>query len=237
MNVGKLHPGGCKHERRATVFTRLGRRGVDDVEQDANPDEAGVEVDVEAREALGRFVGEHECGEEGEKLTGRCAGFEHAVAAVNQGACDGEAAECLHHGARAIGDARPFVRFQLEGGNIGLEPLTHDILQRKRLDDTDTLYRLLHGFEDARAAGELVFCNAVDAADHLAQNDECRRHDNETEQRHYRVLPKHHRDEADQQEQIAAERGKNQVEHLACRIRARGYAREEIAGMPFSEEA
>ena len=59
----------------------------------------------------------------------------------------------------------------------------------------------------------------------------------QAEQRHDRILQHHHDHEADQRQQIAADRGDDQVEHLRDRGRAHRHAREEFRGMPVGEEA
>ena len=94
---------------------------VDDVEQDAHADQPAVEVDIEPGKPLGRLVGQHEGREEREELTGSCSGLDHAEAAVDQRAGDRESAERLHQRARAVGDARPLVRFVLEVGDTSVE--------------------------------------------------------------------------------------------------------------------
>ena len=52
------------------VVVRLGRRAVDHLEQHAHADELAGELDVEAREPLGRLVGEQERRHEGDELPG-----------------------------------------------------------------------------------------------------------------------------------------------------------------------
>ena len=102
-------------QRRLVVVVGLGRRAVDDLEQDAHADQAGVEIDVEARQPLGRLVGQHEGGEEREELRpasrrSRSRGSRHRSAR----SAIGEAAERLHQRARAVGDARHLVGFVLD---------------------------------------------------------------------------------------------------------------------------
>src|SRR4029077_20193436 len=96
--------------------------------------------------------------------------------------------------------------------------------------------RLLHGFEDTRTAGELVLGDAVDAADHLAQYDECRRGEPENDRRHNRILIDHHRYKEYQRKQIAAECRKKQIEYLACSIGAGRGARQELCRVAVGKE-
>ena len=222
-------------QRRLVVVVRLGRRAVDDLEQDADADEARVELDVEARQPLRRLIGQHEGGEEREELPRRRAGFDHAEAAVDQRAGDGEAAERFHQRAGAMRHPRPFVGLVLELGDVGVEPPPHHVFEREGLDGADALHRLLHGLQDARAAEELVAGDAVDAADHLAQHHERGRRHDEAEKRHDRVLIDHHREQADQREQIAADRGDDQVDDLARGGCAGGQPRHEFGGMPLAK--
>src|SRR5262245_18822064 len=116
---------------------------VDDLEQDAHPDQSAVEVDIEPGEALGWLISQHEGREKREELSGSGPGLDHAEAAVNQCAGDRESAERLHQRARAIGDARPFVRFVLEVGNASVEAPTHGLFERDRLADANALAGLL----------------------------------------------------------------------------------------------
>ena len=112
-----------------------------------------------------------------------------------------------------MGGARPAVRLLLEIGDMSaVEPRPHRVLERVGLDDPDALHRLLHGFEDARAAGELPLGDAGDATDHLAQEVERGRHDHEAEERHHRVLHDHHDQQSDQHQQIAADGADDQVD-------------------------
>ncbi len=191
LDVGELDPSVREDQRRLVLVGRLGRRVVDDVEQDAHADEAAVEIDIEAGKPLRRLVGQHEGGQEGEELAGRGAGFDHPEAAVDQRARDREAAECLHQRARAVGDARPFVRFSLELGDVRVEARAHAVLERIGLDDTDPLHGLLHRLQNARIAGELLVRDRFDAFDQLAQDQHRRRHHGDAEQRHDGVLHRH----------------------------------------------
>ena len=223
-------------QRRLVVVVGLGRRAVDDLEQDAHADKSRVELDVEARQPLRRLIGEHEGGEEGEELPRRRAGFDDAEAAIDQRAGDGKSAQRFHQRACPVRHPRPFVRLVLQLGDVGVEPPPHHVFEREGLHGADALHRLLHGFEDARAAEELVPGNAVDAADHLAQHDERRRRHDEAEKRHDRVLIDHHREQADQRKQIAADRGDDQVDDLARGGGSGGQPRHELGGMPLREE-
>src|SRR5262249_59425486 len=126
-------------------------------------DQPAVEVDMERGKAFGWLISQNEGGEKREELTGRGPGLYHAEAAVNQCAGDGESAERFHQRARAVGDARPFIRFVLEVGNTSVEAGAHGLFERERLEDAHALQALLQRFENARAAGELMMRNRLDA--------------------------------------------------------------------------
>ena len=160
VHVGEFDARGRELERRAVVVDGSVGGAVDDVEQDAHADQRGIEIDVEAREPLGRLVGEQERGQEREELARRRAGLDHAVAAVDHGDRDRDAAERLHQRAGAVGDARHLVGLLLELGDVGVEARAHRVLEREGLDDADALHGLLQGLEDARAAGELPLGDA-----------------------------------------------------------------------------
>ena len=171
---------------------------VDDVEQDAHPDQPAVEVDIEPGEALGRLIRQHEGCEKREKLARGRAGLDHTETAVDQCAGDRESAKRLHQRARTVGDARPFVRFVLEVANTSVEAGAHVLFQRERLDDAHALQALLQRFQNARAAGELIMRNHLDAADHLAQNQHRRRHHDDAEHGQHGILHGHDRGKADE---------------------------------------
>ena len=66
-----------------------------------------------------------------------------------------------------------------------------------------------------RATGELHARDAADAAHHLAKEQKRRRDDDEADQRHDRILHHHDGDKADERQQIAADRGDQQIDDLA----------------------
>src|SRR5262245_3254347 len=78
------------------AIRRLGWRTVQNFEQYPHTDERAAELNVEASEPFRRFIGEQKGGDEGEELTGRRAGLDHAIAAVNHGDGNGNSAERLH---------------------------------------------------------------------------------------------------------------------------------------------
>ena len=148
---------------------------------------------------------------------------------------DGEAAERLHQRPGAMGGARPAVRFLLQVGDIGTEARAHRVLEREGLDDADALQGLLHGFEDVRAASELLLGDRIDAADHPAQEIERRRDDEEGDERHHRLLHHHHGDERDEREEVAANGADDEIERLARGRRAGRQPREELRRVPVGE--
>ena len=237
MNVVEFQPRRLDLQGRLVVVDRFARRAVDHLEQDAHAHQPAVELDVETGKALGRFVGQQERGDEGEELPGRGAGLDDAIAGIDKGEGDRAAAERLHQRARAIGDARHLVGFMLDVRDIAVEALAHDIFEREGLDDVDALQRFLQRLHDARAAMELAARDGVDAADHLAQNQERRRYDHEAEERHHRVLHHHHRHQSDQRQQIASDRGDQQIDHLRGRGGAGGQPRDEFGRMAVGEKA
>ncbi len=118
-----------------------------------------------------------------------------------------------------------------------VESGAHAVLERERLEGADALKGLLHGFENARAAGELMIRDGLDAADHLAQDQHRRRHHDDAEQGHHGVLHGHHRDKADERQQIATDRRDEQVEHLARRGGAGGEPGHELGTVAVGEKA
>ncbi len=179
-------------QRRQIVVVRLARRAVDDLVEHAHADQIVVEVDIEPRQPLGRLVGEQKRREERDELARRRPGLDHAVAAVDRRQRDGEAAEHFHQRAGAVGDARHLVGFVLDLGDADVEPAPHLVLEREGLDHAHALQRFLHGLDDAGAAGELHARDAAHPADHLAQEEECRRRHDEAGERHQRILHHHH---------------------------------------------
>src|SRR5262249_7982109 len=227
LHVREFDPRLRKLQRRLAFVSRFGRGVVDDLEQDAHPDQSAVEVDIETGEALGWLISQHEGREKREELTERGPGLDHAEAAVSQCAGDRESAERLHQRARAIGDARPFVRFVLEVGNASVEAPAHGLFERERLDDAHALQGLLQRFENARAAGELMMRNRLDAADHLAQDQHRRRYHDDAEHGQHGILHGHDRGKPDEGKQITTERRNEEIEDVA---RRRGAGRKARRG-------
>src|SRR6516162_2494225 len=139
LDVREFDPRLRKLQRRLAFVARFGLGMVDDVEQDAHPDQPAAEVDIEPSEGLGRLIRQHEGCEKREELAWGRAGLAHAEAAVDQCAGDRESAERLHQRARAVGDACPLVRFVLEVGNTSVEAGAHVLFQRERLEDAHAL--------------------------------------------------------------------------------------------------
>ena len=144
------------------------------------------------------------------------AGLDYTEAAIDQGACDRESSQRFHQRTGAVGDPRPFVRLLLDLRHMRVEAHPHRVFEREGLERAHALQGLLQRLENLRAAGKLVVRDRLDAADHLAQDQHCRRHDDDAEERHDGILHSHDRGEADERQQIAANRGNEQVQHLAC---------------------
>ena len=124
----------------------------------------------------------------------------------------------------------------LDRRDITVEALAHGVFEREGLDDADALQRFLQRFQDARAAVELGARDDVDAADQLAQNQECRRRHDKGEERHQRVLNHHDGDQPNQRQQIAAERDHQEIDHLGRGRCAGRQPRDEFGRMPVGEE-
>ena len=118
-----------------------------------------------------------------------------------------------------------------------VEARLHGILERECLDDADALQGFLQRLHDACGAGELVQRNGLDAVDELAQDEHRRRHDDDAEQRHDRVLNGHDRGKPDQREEVAADRGNEQIEHLCGSGGASVQPRDEFRAVPVGKEA
>ena len=88
-----------------------------------------------------------------------------------------------------------------------------------------------------RAAGELVRATVRIRRTSLRSTQHRRRNDDEADQRHDRILHHHHGDQADERQQIAADRRDQQIEHLRGGVRAGRQPRDEFGGMPVGEEA
>src|SRR5262249_7746108 len=109
-------------------------------------------------------------------------GFDHPVTTIGYGHSDCAAAESFHQWAGAIGDARHLVGFILDGGDIAVEAIAHDVFEREGLHDANALQCFLHRFEDLGAAVKLRSRDRIDASDHFAQNQECGRGDYEAQE-------------------------------------------------------
>ena len=95
---------------------------------------------------------------------------------------------------------------------------------------------LLQRFENARAARELMIRNRLDAADHLAQDQHRRRHNDDAQRREHRVLHRHHRQQPNERKQIATEGSDEQVEHLARRRGSGVESRHELRAVAVGKK-
>ena len=118
-----------------------------------------------------------------------------------------------------------------------VDAFTHLLFERERLDGADALQRFLHGFQNVGGAEELAVGESLDPFHELAQYQHCRRRHDEAEQRHQRILDHHHGDEADQEQDVAADRVDELVQNVGDGFRARCEPREKFRRMPFREEA
>ena len=119
---------------------------------------------------------------------------------------------------------------------MGVEARPHRVLERECLDGTDPLQPFLQGLENARIAGELLVGDRLDAVDQLAQDQHGWRHDDDAEHRHDRILDGHDGGKADEREEVASERGDEQVQHLGrCRSPG-GEPRDEFRAVAVGKE-
>ena len=237
IDVAKLDPCVREFQRRLVVVGGLARRAVDDLEQHPRTDQLAVEVDIETGQALGRLGCQQERGHEGEKLSGRGAERDHAVAAIEQAAGDRKAAEHFHQRVGAIGDPRHLVGVPLDDRDVLVDAPLHGRFQRERLHRADALQRFLHGLHDVGAAGELIVGEALDALHQLAQDQHRRRHHHEADKRQHRILRHHHEYQADQQQHVASDGVDQQRQHVGDGFGARCQPRQEFGRMPLGIES
>ena len=148
---------------------------------------------------------------------GRGAGLDHAIAAIDQRERDREAGRAPPSAGSSGWRPAPSCWLRVStAATLASKRARIASSSVKALTMRMPCTRLLQGLEHARAAGELACARpCVMRLDQLAQDQHRRRHDDEAEQRHHRILHHHHGEQADQREQIAADRGDQQVEHLA----------------------
>ena len=197
------------------VVIRLAGRAVDHLVEHAHADQVVGEVDIETCKTLRRLIGEQERRQEGAEFAGHRAGIDNAVTGVDRCQRDGEAAEHFHQRTGAVGDARHLVGFVLDRTDADGETAPHLVFEREGLDHAHALQRLLHGFDDLRARGELHAGDTTHPANELAQEQERRRRDDESAERHRRILNNHDDAQPDQRHQIATYGGDQKVDHLA----------------------
>ena len=109
--------------------------------------------------------------------------YDHAVAAVDDGERDREAAERLHQRAGAVATRAPSCWPRARRRRrCASKRCAHHVFERERLDDADALQRLLQGL-DACACRRVNWRarDRADAADQLAQHEQRRRRDHEAE--------------------------------------------------------
>ena len=195
-----------------------------------------MQVDVEPRDPLRRLVGEQERGDERDEHAGRGLEHQHAVAGIEEHDADRDAAERLHQRGRAVRHPSELVRGGLDAVDARIDPRPHDRLEVERLDDAEALDGLLHGLEDFGAAAVLRERDRPHPLDELAHPEHRRRHHHDADQRQERRLIDHHRDEAEEGQEIAPERIDQEVEHLRRRSRAERDPRGEFGGVAVGIE-
>ena len=165
------------------------------------------------------------------KLPGCCPASITLQAAVDDDDGDRHAAQRLGQRARARADHRQLVGGALEAGDRRALARAHERLEREGLDDPDALHRLLQRFQDGGEAVELVEHHLLHPPAQLADADDDARRDDQRQRRHQRVLRDHHPGEADQGQHVARQRGDEQVERAARRLRDEGLAGDELGRM------
>ena len=88
----------------------------------------------------------------------------------------------------------------------GLDPRAHRVFQIQDFDQPEPLQGLLQRAQDPDASAELGFGDFLDTAEQMAQRQDCRRENQDTDQRQDRLLRDHDDHESDERERIATKR-------------------------------
>ena len=118
-----------------------------------------------------------------------------------------------------------------------IDALAHGVFQRERLDGADALQGFLHRLQNVGGAGELGIGQPLDPLHQFSQHEERGRRDEPCEQRHIGVLIDHQSDQRDQRQQIAADRGDEQVEDLRHGGSALRQPVQKFRRVPVGKEA
>ena len=200
-------------ERRLCSVVGLAGRRVEKFEQRARRLEIVRQLDVQARQPLGRLIGEEEGRDESNESAGRRAGTADTIGRVHEHGRYRKAAEHLHQRSRAIAHARHLIGSNLDLIDPEIHLAPNLVLEPEGLDHAHPLQRLLQHQKDARAAGILDVRQCPDALGEIAQHKHCSRHQQDAEDGQERILMHHHGHKADQQEHVAPGSGDEQVEY------------------------
>ena len=199
-------------ERRLCGVVGLAGRRVEKFEQRARRLEIVRQLDVQARQPLGRLIGEEEGRDESNESAGRRAGTADTIGRVHEHGRDGKAAEHLHQRSRAIAHARHLIGSNLDLIDPEIHLAPNLVLEPEGLDHAHPLQRLLQHQKDARAACILDVRQCPDALGEVAQHKHCSRHQQDADDGQERILVDHDSHETDQQEHVAPGSGDEQVE-------------------------
>ena len=120
-DVPELHVRRGCIQRRQRAIGLLGRGLVDDLEQDADADHRGVEIEIQAGQPLGRLVCQQERGHEREEFARRRIGFDHAVAGIDHCQSNRDAGKRFGQRPGALAHARHLVRLPLDHRDVVVE--------------------------------------------------------------------------------------------------------------------
>ena len=214
---------------------RLHFRLIEKFVEHSDAQERGVQVHMHAGQTFGGLIGQQDCGDEGEEGARRLAIDDDAQAPVNNDHGDGEAAQSLHHGARACAHRRQLVRRPLKlADGLGLAG-AHLLFQREGLDDANALHRLLHRFHDLREADEFRGHDLADAHRQFARADHRDRHEDQRQRGHQGILDDHDAHQADEGQRVARQGGDHHIQGVGGGLGDEGLPRDEIRGVPRAE--
>ena len=225
-----LEPDGAEawRERRGIGLVAQIGHAVDQLVEHADADGGSCEREMQAGEAAGRICHHQEGGDEGEELAGCGAIIDDAPAAIENNARDREAAQRIDkrhgaglHGGHAVGEV-------LDGGDSVSHAGAHRLLEPERLDDADAVDCLLHGADNAGHGAHLAGEQLAHLAQQAGDRRKHQRHADERDKGEDDILREHDDEQAHNGEQIAPERGGDEVEGAGGGIGIIGDAGDEI---------
>ena len=171
------------------------------------------------------------------KLPGLLAVIDHPVAAIDDDQRHRDPRQRLHQRARARLHPHELVGRRFEGLDPAHLPLAHEGLQGEGFHHANALGRLLQGGENGREALEFGHDHPAGAIAELAHAHDRHGHDQEGDRSQRRILLEHGEGQAERGQRVAAERGDQNVERIAGRLRNEGLAGQEFGGMAGVVEA